>query len=874
MILNVFTCLSARLRQIGPGRRPGDIWRSLRAFPFIFFSLHSMAEIDASAQGQVVRVGLYENEPKVFTNTAGVPAGIFIDLLNEIAVTQNWTLDYRPCDWSQCLNWLETGQLDLMPDVALTDDRQRRFDFHQQPALNSWSQLYSRPDQPIVSIFQLNDARVALLQDSVQLPYFQSMLINFGLQTELIEAPDYPEAFRRVRDGEADAAVSNYLYGALHASQYNLVATPIAFQPSQLYFATGKGQKSDLLAAIDQQLTNWRANSDSVYFDILNEWQNLPPKPLIPRWLILSLTTALALLAITVLLITWLRHLVAARTRALSDSERKLTTILDSVGAFIYIKNRDFKYQYANQQLLDFLGKRKEEILDRTDSDLFGETVATPYLSNDRQVFAQGHPVRAEETLKGNDEERTFLSIKIPLHDHLGSIYALCGISTDITEEKDREARIQYLAYYEPLTGLPNRAYLFDYLAPAILNRPPHQGLALMVLDLDDFKDINDTHGHDYGDQLLIEVVRRLTNALPDKGHLIHLGADEFVIVMFTEGTPNDPASAFCEQVTQYMRNGYEWRDFSNHCTASIGLALLEPAEAGDLGQTLKHAEVAMHQAKLNGRDGWCLFTEQMHIALQTRLALDADMRNSLADQDFFLVYQLQFDDRQQAIGAEALLRWRHPQRGLVSPMEFIPLAERNGLILPLGRWVLLTACQQLVHWAGQTETSGLSMSVNVSAVQFRSADFTAIVAEVLAQTGARAERLKLELTETMLIDDLDDAIRNISELKAMGVDVALDDFGTGYSSLAYLKRLPLSQLKIDQTFVADVLIDPVAAAIARTIIGLGHSLDLNVIAEGVETEEQREWLKQEGCLAYQGYLFGRPETAEQLRHRWAQPAN
>lgn len=229
----------------------------------------------------------------------------------------------------------------------------------------------------------------------------------------------------------------------------------------------------------------------------------------------LSLASALGLLAITVLLITWLRHLVGVRTRALSDSERKLTTILDSVGAFIYIKNHDFKYQYANQQLLDFLGKGEEEIINQTDTDLFGDTEATLFLNNDRQVFAQGRPLRAEEAYMAGDEERTFLSIKIPLHDHQGSIYALCGISTDITEEKRREARIQYLAYYETLTGLPNRAYLFDYLDPT-LNRPPQQGLALMVLDLDDFKDINDTRGHDYGDQLLIEVVHRLTNALPE----------------------------------------------------------------------------------------------------------------------------------------------------------------------------------------------------------------------------------------------------------------------------------------------------------------------------------------------------------------------
>ncbi|MEX2320507.1 MAG: transporter substrate-binding domain-containing protein, partial [Saccharospirillum sp.] len=318
--------------------------------------LHTHAETDPSAQPRTLRVGLYQNKPKLFTNATGEPAGIFVELLNAIAAEQNWTLDYRPCNWSQCLRWLETDQLDLMPDVALNSERQQRFDFHLQPALNSWSQLYSRPNPPIVSIFQLNGASVTLLRDSVQLPFFKSMLANFGIEAQLIEASDYLEAFSKVSDGEADAAVSNNLYGALHAAHYNLVATPIVFQPSQLYFATRQGHNTELLAAIDRQLTAWRADSDSLYFEILNRWQSVPPKPLIPRWLILSLISALTLLVVTLLLITWLRHRVAIKTRALTDSERKLATILDNVGAFIYIKNNDLKYQYANRLLLDFLG--------------------------------------------------------------------------------------------------------------------------------------------------------------------------------------------------------------------------------------------------------------------------------------------------------------------------------------------------------------------------------------------------------------------------------------------------------------------------------------------------------------------------------------
>ena len=832
------------------------------------FSLLLMAVLVVPMAGaRTLTVGVYQNEPKIFLDERGQPSGLFIDLLTAIARNQDWSLEFQPCNWNHCLRMLNTGELDLMPDVAYSDARADVYDFHRQPALNSWSQLYARTDTSLVSIFQLDNRRVAVLDGSIQEADFEAMLDGFGVQVTLVGVDSYPEAFQKVQDGEVDGAITNHQYGGLYASRFELVSTPIVFQPVSLYFATGRNRNPDVLAAIDLQLSQWRLDPDSVYFEILDRWQSLPPKPLVSPRLIGLLVAALVLLSIAIGVVVWLRRMVADRTRDLRQSEQKLTTILDSVGAFIYIKDRDCRYLYANKKALDNFDLSEAELIGKDDRDVLDEVTARELLDNDRRVIAEGEPLKVEEEMRYGQYQGTYVSVKIPLRDSDGQVYALCGISTDITEQKQREQKIHHLAYYDSQTGLPNRAYLFDYLEDRVRDRQPNQGVALLVIDIDHFKNINDYHGHEYGDDLLREVSRRLQALTPQEGHLIHLGADEFVILAIglDAATLNETIRHLCDQVLALLRKHYAWEDFTYHCTASVGVAMSADATDHSLDSLLKHAELAMHQAKNTGRGRVCFYTPDMQAVLQSRMGLEADMRVSLHRGDFFLVYQPQVNADGRITGAEALLRWQHPQRGVVSPCEFIPIAESSGLIQPLGRWVLKTACSQLHAWSQDSATEALTLSVNVSAWQFRSDDFVASIEGVLYLTGARPERLKLELTESMLIDDLDDAIDKIGALRNLGVQVALDDFGTGYSSLAYLKRLPLAQLKIDQSFVADILTNKVAGAIARTIIGLGRSLEVDVIAEGVETEAQRHWLAAAGCLAYQGYLFGRPDSADAL---------
>jgi len=445
----------------------------------------------------------------------------------------------------------------------------------------------------------------------------------------------------------------------------------------------------------------------------------------------------------------------------------------------------------------------------------------------------------------------------------------VCAFS-DITERKEAEEKICALVFYDPLTQLPNRRFLLDRLqqALALSTRNDRQG-ALLFIDLDNFKSINDTQGHAVGDLLLIEVANRLQGCIRKGDTTARLGGDEFVVLLEDLDEDEQVAAAQAETVGEkireiigqsYLINGHE-----HHSAASIGITLF-CGPVRTMEEMLKQADVALYQAKADGRNAVRFFDPAMQTAVSARVALESDLRRAVSEQEqFLLYYQPQVDSTGRMIGAEALVRWRHPERGMVSPAEFIPLAEESGLILPLGHWVLTTACQQLAAWAAQPETAHLTVAVNVSAKQFHLPTFVEEVLALVDYFGVNPAKLKLEITESLLLDNVDDIIAKMTALKACGINFSMDDFGTGYSSLSYLKRLPLYQLKIDQSFVRDVLTDPNDAAIAKIIVSLAQSMNLAVIAEGVETEAQREFLELNGCHAFQGYLFSKPVPAKEF---------
>ena len=461
--------------------------------------------------------------------------------------------------------------------------------------------------------------------------------------------------------------------------------------------------------------------------------------------------------------------------------------------------------------------------------------------------------------------------------DTEGQVTNYVAVFSDITLRKEADEKIHRLAFHDPLTNLPNRSLLRDRLQQAMASsiHSRHEG-ALLFIDLDNFKTLNDTRGHDMGDLLLIEVAKRLQNCVRATDTVARLGGDEFVIML--ENLSDDPqqAAAAAQEVGEHVlaaiNQPFTLQGIEYHSSSSIGISLFCGDQIG-MSDLLKHADTAMYQAKSAGHNTLRFFDPSMQTELEARAALTDDLRQALPLQQLKLYYQIQVDG-QRVVGAEALLRWQHPEHGLVSPREFIPIAEESGLIVPIGAWVLHMACAQLKAWQADPLTRHLQIAVNVSARQFRQPKFVGQVLEVLKDTGVDPLEcgLELELTESLVLHDIDDSIGKMQALRSVGIRFSLDDFGTGQSSLAYIKHLPLDQIKIDQSFVRDIATDPNDAAIVRTIIGMADNLGLKVIAEGVETEQQRDFLERNGCHAHQGYLFGKPVPIEEFQNSLSPP--
>lgn len=558
---------------------------------------------------------------------------------------------------------------------------------------------------------------------------------------------------------------------------------------------------------------------------------------------------------------------------SLRQAAEHTQTILDNLMDGVVSITPEGIVETFNQAASAAFGYAPEEVIGQNISMLMPEVHRRQhdsYLSHYARTGVRNAIGRTLE-LEGRRKNGDLFPMSLQVSEiSVGGKSTYTGVVRDITQHRKDVEEIRRLAFFDALTELPNRRLLTDRLRQAVLSsaRTGHHG-ALMFLDLDHFKQLNDTRGHDVGDLLLQQVAQRLLGCVREGDSVARLGGDEFVVLLESLSQHAAEAATQAElvasKILHTLGDQYVLGDIHHVSTPSIGIVVFS-REHESIEELLKKADVAMYQAKAAGRNTARFFDPAMQAAATAYAELEADLRRGLIGHEFVLHYQIQVDVQGRTTGAEALVRWAHPARGLVAPGHFIALAEETGLILPLGQWVLESACQQLAHWATDPVTRTWAVAVNVSASQFSQTGFVATVASALQQSGANPKLLKLELTESMLVNDMSGVVAKMNEIKAMGVGFSLDDFGTGYSSLSYLKQLPLDQLKIDQSFVRDILSDASDAVIARSIIALGHNLGLKVIAEGVETLAQRDFLVGMGCEWFQGYHFGRPVPAEQLR--------
>jgi len=559
---------------------------------------------------------------------------------------------------------------------------------------------------------------------------------------------------------------------------------------------------------------------------------------------------------------------ISERKRAARELQIAATAFESSVG--IAITDTAQMVLQVNHSFTEITGYKAEEVVGRTldmlSSGRHGpDFFAAIWNAVEQSGKWEGEVWNRRKSGEIYPEWLTITSVK----DVSGKLSHYVETFTDITSRKTAESQINKLAFYDPLTLLPNRRLLADRTRQALASsaRSARDG-ALLLIDLDYFKTLNDTHGHDNGDLLLKEVARRVSECVPEGDTVGRLGGDEFVVLLENLADQSLEAANLAEDVAERIltaiRQPYELAGQHHNISASIGIALFL-ASKNSSKDLMKCADMAMYKAKSDGRNCWCFYDPEMQAEVSARAALESGLREALRQQHFQLYFQPQMEANGLVTGAEGLIRWLDPKRGIVAPGEFIPLAESTGLILPIGHWVLQSACAQLKQWESIPGLRHLTLSVNVSARQFHQEHFVEQVLQLLHFSGCNPNLLKLELTESLMVDNVEVTIRKMLALKNHGIQFSLDDFGTGYSSLYHLKRLPLDQLKIDQSFVRDILVDPNDAAIARMVISLAETMGLSVIAEGVETHSQCESLKLMGCDKYQGYLFGRPVSIDQF---------
>ena len=558
----------------------------------------------------------------------------------------------------------------------------------------------------------------------------------------------------------------------------------------------------------------------------------------------------------------------SARTleRTVRDSSERLAQVIDTVPALISASDCDGRFLFLNAYHSQITGIDPAKAIGRETSEVLGPEAGSRSKTLDNMVIAGNKPLNSyeEEIVDRSGNRRVFLTTKSPLRDAANQIAGVLTSSLDITDRKAAEGHLHFIAHHDALTELPNRTMLREQLGLQIArSRRGDRKFALHLIDLDDFKNVNDILGHSAGDTVLIEISKRLM-AIRGKGDVVaRLGGDEFAILQTNVSCSAD-AAAYATEIGRIIAQSHSVAGEKIETTASIGVTL-HPADGNDFEEMLRHADLAMYQAKAEGGNQHRFYATDMNTLARRAVALDTELRQAIEREEFLLYYQPQIDIKSgKLVGVEALLRWQTSDGEIVGPASFLPRAEENGLIVPINEWVLREACRQAVAWQ-RMGFPHLRMGVNLSPVQFRKQSVPLLVARALADTGLDPRRLDLELTENIVMENTESVAVQLAQLRELGVLISIDDFGTGFSSLSYIKHFPIDRLKIDQSFIRDLMSDPSDAAIVQAIISLGDKLNLDVIAEGVETPEQLEHLRAAGCLEAQGYYFGRPMPASEF---------
>ena len=829
----------------------------------------------AEARPESITVVFGDNYPPYSMSAAGAQVeGAFKDYWELWSSRTGIKVNLQAIDWAKAQEAVLAGRADVIDMIFLTEQRKPLYDFTKPYTRIEVPIFFHNSISGIVDANSLQGFSVGVMDGDACIEELKKHnvvnLRRYSSSEALIIAAERQE----VRVFCNDKPPTMYYLHKLGLEKEFRQTAPLYV--GEFHRAVRKGNSAMLKIVED----GFAQISEAERKKIDEKWLGLPLDTHLDAFARSAGYALLVVLALALILVVWnrsLRRRVSAKTAELTGAlsalrasqlagEKtldSLTATLEAIPDLLFEMDAEGRYLSYRAVRTDLLAAPPGYLVGQKVSDVMPPEQASAVMSALREAaekkFSQGVQLQLE--LAG---ETFWFELSVARKKtNVGEGARFVVLSRDITERKRAEMEIEHLAFFDSLTLLPNRRFLLDRLRRGLASgaRRGRNG-AILFIDLDDFKTLNDTRGHQLGDMLLIQVSQRLQACIRTEDCVARLGGDEFVVLL--EDLSSDlqeaatEAEAIGHKILAEISKAFLLDSLDYHCSASIGITLFSGRE-GTVDELLKRADAAMYRAKTAGRNALCFFDPAMQSALEERALLEAQLRRALPEEQLVLFYQAQLDAGMRIVGAEVLLRWRHPQRGLVGPMQFIPLAEESGLIVPIGYWVLEMACAQLKGWESNPLTRNLHLSVNVSARQFRQRDFVQQVRNVVSTCGVDPTRLKLELTESVVLDNVADTIEKMHQLKRLGVRFSMDDFGTGQSSLAYLKRLPLDQLKIDQSFVRDIATDQGDAAIVQTIIGMARNLGLNVIAEGVENEAQKTFLLDNGCMEFQGYLFSRP---------------
>lgn len=840
--------------------------------------LDALASAETKEPERSLRVAMFPAPPIMMIDEDGTNSGFMVELLEEIAAQENWDIQWVRLKWHQVIPKTLNQQIDLIPFIAYSEERAEYLDYNEEGVLTGWGQVYVHQQENVPSnIIDLSGKTLGIIKGEVYGIKITKLCVLFEIQCDFIEVNSYEDAFELLEKRAVTGIVTSNLISYNFEDDFKLQKTPIVFEPRKVLFATAKNSHSDILATIDRYTRLWRFDKQSPYYQIKNKYlPDITEDTTVPSWLIYSLLIIIALLFLSALIVILLRRQVKAQTQDMEDQSDQIRQIINLVPHMIFATNANGKLILANRFAANFFGIKMSDIEGACQTDLTTQNPKASNLFEDEQLLLRkdAHVIQREVETHSIEEQKVTLKVsKVPFVTRYSRIPSIVTVGVDITASKEYERQIQHMAQHDSLTELPNRLLLNDRIHQSLaLTQRYDQSGAILFIDLDYFKNINDSLGHVAGDNLLKKVAHRLQGLVRDGDTVARLGGDEFIVQLNQLSGDSlkaeEVACKIAEKINFTLAQEYDVNNHKLFSTASIGIVIF-PRDANTEESIIQRADTAMYYAKSMGRNRYAMFKKAMEKAVVRKHILEKELRKALKESRLLLRFQPQITSiDHQFMGAEALLRWNHPAEGIISPSEFIPIAEENHLIIPIGEWVLKQACYQIKHWLDNHGVSPF-ITVNLSVVQIRNSDLVGYIGKLLKETRIPPHLLELEVTETVLLHEARISIDVLQELKKLGVKLSIDDFGTGYSSLNYLKKLPLDKLKIDRSFVKDIPGDPDSETIIRTVIGMSHDLGLEVIAEGVETEEQLNYLANERCTLFQGFYFDPPITLEQIEEKY-----